>query len=94
VALVALGGCRSEGERLVDEIAQTMEESAALLGPEDSPAAATAALKHLETRSVRMRILQGRLDGVVRTLNPRQRQELGRYAGRRLGRAAVLLGLR
>ena len=85
-------GCRSEGERLVDELTQTLEESATALhanGPQEERALAAQAV--LEQHAVRMRIAESRLDDHVRTINDKQREALGRYAAERLKVVARLL---
>ena len=92
VVLAMAAGCRSEGERLVDELTQTLEESATALhanGPQEERALAAQAV--LEQHAVRMRIAESRLDDHVRTINDEQREALGRYAAERLKVVARLL---
>jgi len=82
--------CKGEGERLVDEIGGTLEQTTAILGSDDESDPHRAALEFLESRSVRMRILESRLDDHVRTLNQEQRRELADYATRQLERIRQL----
>lgn len=77
--------CRSEGKRLVDELASTLCESVDKLessGPADEKA--RTALEHLQSKAVRMRLLAFRLRDVVRTLNEQQRATLAAYAREKL----------
>jgi len=77
----SVGGCRSEGERLVDTLATTLQESVQELEAPGAPDEnARAALEHLQSRAVQMRLLASQLDDVVRTLNRKQRAKLEAYA--------------
>ncbi len=83
--LAATAGCRTEGERLVDELTGSLEKVVVVMEtpPEDGRQPVEAALELLEEQAVRMRQLESRLDDVVRTMNERQREELARYAAGR-----------
>jgi len=87
---LAVLACRSEGERLVDRFAaQLTQASTTLSSGEGTPEeCAIRTLRSLEQEAVQMRILQSRLDDVVRTLSERQRRKLADYARAKLAEAA------
>jgi hypothetical protein len=80
-----IAGCRSEGERYIDEMADTLHEAARIMKSEENPQRASEkTLAYLQEHAVRMRIIQSRLDDTIRTLNPGQRKILADYAVRKL----------
>jgi len=90
VSFLLCCGCRSEGERLVDRLAGNLEETAAVLSGHDDPTEASRrALAHLESTAIEMRIVESRLDDVVRTLSDGQRRKLAAYARRKLEAVAA-----
>ena len=85
LVLAATASCRTEGERLVDQLTGSLEKVVIVLEspPAEGKQPAEAALELLEVQAVRMRQLEARLDDVVRTMNERQKEELARYAASR-----------
>jgi len=83
--------CHSEGERFIDQFAaQLSQASSTMAEGEGTPEERSSrALKSLEEDAVRMRILESRLDDIVRTLSERQRRKLADYARTRLAEVAA-----
>lgn len=83
--LAATASCRTEGQRLVDQLTGSLEKVVIVMesSPEEGKQPAEAALELLEEQTVRLRQLESRLDDVVRTMNERQKEELARYAASR-----------
>jgi len=79
-------GCKSDGEKRVDELLVPITEAARIL---EAPRAEgktpeQAALELLESRAVAARQAESRLDDVVKTLNTDRKKSLAEYTGRAL----------
>lgn len=92
MAVLGSGSCRSEGQKLVDELASPLHEAAAAMAaPAQGQSPERAALEVLESRALRARQIETKLDDVVKTLNRDQKKALAEYATSRTSGAALHL---
>ena len=83
-------GCKSDGEKRLDELVEPLDEAARILEA-PAPEGKTreqAAIEFLESRAVEARQAESRLDDVVKTLNPDRKKALSDYAERRIENGA------